>query len=92
MRWGLIFWLSMFGLAMALGTVALISSRLGVPLWIAIFREEVRSPPNARSTVSELCENHRQTPVITCRDQPSRRPGCAPVTHTCAASQRACHD
>ncbi len=37
MRWGLVLSLSMFGLAMALGTVALIPLRLGGPLWIVIF-------------------------------------------------------
>ncbi len=37
MRWGLVLSLSMFGLAMALGTVTVVSSRLGGPLWIAIF-------------------------------------------------------
>jgi hypothetical protein len=37
MRWGLVLSLSMFGLAMALGTVAVIPARLGGPLWIAIF-------------------------------------------------------
>jgi hypothetical protein len=37
MRWSLVLSLSMFGLAMALGTVAVIPSRVGGPLWIAIF-------------------------------------------------------
>jgi hypothetical protein len=37
MRWSLVLSLSMFGLAMALGTIAVIPSRLGGPLWIAIF-------------------------------------------------------
>jgi hypothetical protein len=37
MRWGLVLSLSMFGLAMALGTVAVIPLRIGGPLWIAIF-------------------------------------------------------
>lgn len=37
MRWGLVVSLSMFGLAMALGTVAVIPSRLAALLWIAIF-------------------------------------------------------
>ena len=37
MRWGLILSLSVFGLAMALGTISLIPPRAGGPLWIAIF-------------------------------------------------------
>ncbi len=37
MRWSLVRSLSMFGLAMALGTIALIPARLGGPLWIVIF-------------------------------------------------------
>jgi hypothetical protein len=37
MRWKLVLSLSLFGFAMALGTIALIPSRLGGPLWIVIF-------------------------------------------------------
>jgi hypothetical protein len=37
MSWKLILGLSMFGLAMAIGTVYVISGRLGGPLWLAIF-------------------------------------------------------
>jgi hypothetical protein len=37
MNWPLIFWLSLFGLAMGVGTVFFISSRIEPLLWIAIF-------------------------------------------------------
>ncbi len=37
MRWSLVLSLSMFGLAMALGTIGVIPSRLAGLLWIAIF-------------------------------------------------------
>jgi hypothetical protein len=37
MNWKLIFWLSLFGLAMGVGTVFFISSRIEPFLWITIF-------------------------------------------------------
>ncbi len=37
MRWGLVLSLSMFGLAMALGTIVVIPPRVAEPLWVVIF-------------------------------------------------------